>query len=159
MNLKTTLYSLLLIFMAFTLEHLPLPAVVEWFQPAWVMLAVITLVFFAPHIFGYWLSIPVGLLLDVEHGTLLGLHTILVAVLIFMVQLFYRRMYMFNVVQQALVLFLLIVVTEILSYWSMSIISSDVRPVMIWTPALTSAFMWPWVYVVGYRTLLFLQRN
>ena len=66
---------------------------------------------------------------------------------------------MFNVVQQALVLFLLIVVTEILSYWAMSIISNDVRPVMIWTPALTSAVMWPWVYVVGYRTLLFLQRN
>lgn len=159
MNFKTTLYSLFLIFMGFTLEHLPLPSFLDWFQPAWVMLTVITLVFFAPHVFGFWLAIPVGLLLDVEHGTLLGLHIILVAVLILLVQLFYRRMYMFNVLQQALVLFLLIVVTEILSYWSMTIISNDVRPVMIWTPALTSAVMWPWVYVVGYRTLLFLQRN
>jgi rod shape-determining protein MreD len=158
-NFKTTLYSLFLIFMGFTLEHLPLPSFLDWFQPAWVMLTVITLVFFAPHVFGFWLAIPVGLLLDVEHGTLLGLHIILVAVLILLVQLFYRRMYMFNVLQQALVLFLLIVVTEILSYWSMTIISNDVRPVMIWTPALTSAVMWPWVYVVGYRTLLFLQRN
>lgn len=159
MNFKTIIYSLFLIFMGFTLEHLPLPAVMDWFQPAWVMLVVVTLVFFAPHIFGFWLALPLGLLMDVEHGSVLGQHIILIAVLVLLVQLLYRRMYMFNVVQQALVLFLLIVVTEILSYWSLSLISHDVRPVEIWMPAILSAVMWPWIYVVGYRTLLFLQRN
>lgn len=159
MNFKTIIYSLFLVFMGFTLEHLPLPAVMDWFQPAWVMLVVVTLVFFAPHIFGFWLALPLGLLMDVEHGSVLGQHIILIAVLVLLVQLLYRRMYMFNVVQQALVLFLLIVVTEILSYWSLSLISHDVRPVEIWMPAILSAVMWPWIYVVGYRTLLFLQRN
>ena len=38
MSARAIFFSFFMIFIAFVLEHLPLPVVVDWFQPAWVML-------------------------------------------------------------------------------------------------------------------------
>lgn len=159
MNLKVILYSFVILFMAFTLEQLPLPVVIDWFQPVWPMLAVMALVFFSPVVFGFWLAVPVGLLMDIETGSLLGLHVLMVGVEILLIQLLYRRLYMYNVLQQAAVIFLLVAVTQLCHYWSSNLIRDDVRQVSIWLPALMSALMWPWIYVVGYRMLLKFQRT
>ena len=35
MKLHSIVYVMIMLFVAFVLEHLPLPAMVDWFQPAW----------------------------------------------------------------------------------------------------------------------------
>ncbi|WP_300426281.1 rod shape-determining protein MreD [uncultured Thalassolituus sp.] len=159
MKLQVIVYVFIMLFVAFVLEHLPLPDVLYLFQPAWVMLVVTAMVLFAPNIFGLWLALPVGLMLDVEQGTLLGLHVILVAFHIFVLQLLYRRMYLFNVLQQAGVLFVMIMGEQIIHYWAVAVLREDARPVLLVMPALFTAVLWPWIYVVGYRTLRRLERG
>ena len=65
MKLQVIVYVFIMLFVAFVLEHLPLPEVLYLFQPAWVMLVVTAMVLFAPNIFGLLLALPVGLMLDV----------------------------------------------------------------------------------------------
>ncbi|GAA6144593.1 rod shape-determining protein MreD [Thalassolituus maritimus] len=153
MKLHSIAYVLLALFVAFVLEHFQLPEVIDWFQPAWVMLVVTAAVLAAPSVFGLWLAIPLGLMLDVEKNTLLGLHVILVAMHIYLLQLLYRRMYLFNVLQQSAVLFLMVLAEQIIHYWAMAVMREDMMPVMLLAPALTSAVLWPWMYVLVYRSL------
>ena len=153
MKLHSIVYVMIMLFVAFVLEHLPLPAMVDWFQPALVMLVVTAAVLAAPSVFGVWLAIPLGLMLDVEKGTLLGLHVLLVAMHVYLLQLLYRRMYLFNVLQQAAVLFLMVLAEQIIHYWSLAVMREDATPIMLLAPALTTAVLWPWVYVIGYRSL------
>lgn len=153
MKLEAVVYILMMLFLAFMLEHLPMPELISWFQPAWVMLIVTVMVLFAPSAFGLWLAIPLGLMLDTEHGTPLGLHIILVALHIYLLQLLYRRIYLFNVAQQSAVLFLMIMAEQIIHYWAVAVLYEEATPVMLFAPAITTAILWPWLYVVGYRSL------
>ena len=57
MKLEAVVYILMMLFLAFMLEHLPMPELISWFQPAWVMLIVTVMVLFAPSAFGLWLSL------------------------------------------------------------------------------------------------------
>lgn len=157
MSARAIFFSFFMIFIAFVLEHLPLPVVVDWFQPAWVMLCITALVLFAPNVFGLWLAIPLGLMMDVEQGTLFGLHVVMVTVHILMLQILYRRMFLFNVLQQAIVIMLLIAMQQLIHYWGLLIINGDSRPVLLWMPAFMSAILWPWVYTVGYKSLRRMQ--
>lgn len=153
MKLEAVVYILIMLFLAFMLEHLPMPELIDWFQPTWVMLIVTVMVLFAPNAFGLWLAIPLGLMLDAEHGTPLGLNIMLVALHIYLLQLLYRRIYLFNVAQQSAVLFLMIMAEQIIHYWAVAALRDDATPVMLFAPAITTAVLWPWLYVVGYRSL------
>lgn len=158
MTLQSAVYILIMLFLAFVLEHIPVPDMLSWFTPSWVMLVITAMVMFAPAAFGLWIAVPLGLMLDVEHGSLLGLHVLLVGLHVFLLQLLYRRMYLFNVLQQAAVLFLMIMAEQILHYWAVAVMQEGAPPVSLLAPALTTAFLWPWIYVIGYRSLQRLER-
>jgi len=72
---------------------------------------------------------------------------------IFVLQMLYRRMAMFNFLQQTAVVFLLVVLQQLLSYWAVALVSENRVPVSLWTPALTSALVWPWVYALTHMAL------
>ncbi|MDF1763740.1 MAG: rod shape-determining protein MreD [Oleibacter sp.] len=148
---------LLYLFGAFALEHAPMPEMISWLQPAWVMLVVTIMVLLAPQVFGLWLAFPIGLLMDVEQGTLIGVHVLLVAIHIVILQLLYRRIYLFNVLQQSLVIFLMIMAERIVQYWTTAMVDSQAMPVPMLWPALISAVIWPWIYALLYRPLRRMQ--
>lgn len=148
MDIRTILLIATTLFFAFVLEHLPMPDMLSWLQPAWVVLAVTILVLHEPKIFGLWLALPLGLMLDAEHGSFLGLHILTLAVHIYLLQILYKRISMFNFVQQMAVVFLLVALQQLLSFWVLSLLTDSVRPIDLWTPALTSALVWPWVYAL-----------
>lgn len=146
MNIRALILAAVGIFIAFLLEHLPMPDLLSWLQPAWVLMLVTLLVMFAPQTVGLWVALPLGLMLDAEQNTLLGTHILTLAVHIFLLQVLYRRMAMFNFLQQTGVIFLLVAVQQLLVYWAGAMVSDSMGPVPLWGPALTSALMWPWVY-------------
>ena len=47
----------------------------------------------------------------------------------------------------------MVLAEQIIHYWSLAVMREDVTPVMLLAPALTTAVLWPWVYVIGYRSL------
>lgn len=134
------------LFLAFMLEHLPMPDLLLWLQPAWVLMVVTLLVMSAPQSAGLWIALPLGLMLDAEQNTLLGTHVLTLTIHIYLLQLLYRRMVLFNFVQQTGVVFLLVVVQQLLVYWAGALVSETMGPVPLWGPALTSALVWPWMY-------------
>lgn len=148
MDFRTLLVFATSVFLAFTLQRLPMPEILSWLQPAWVTMAVTILVLRAPQVFGLWLALPLGLMLDAEQGSYLGLHVLLLTLHIYLLQVMYKRVAMFNFIQQTGVVFLLVALQQLLTYWALWLLTEDSRPVDIWRPALTSALMWPWVYAL-----------
>lgn len=148
MNIRYLLVIASTLFIAFTLEHLPMPDILSWLQPAWVVLAVTILVLRTPQSIGLWLAIPLGLMLDAEQGSYLGLNVLILSLHIYLLQRLYKRVSMFNFAQQMGVVFLLVALHQVLRFWVLSTLTDDARPVEIWHPALTSALMWPWVYAL-----------
>ncbi len=148
MNIRQWLVIATTLFFAFVLEHLPMPDILSWLQPAWLVLAVTILVLRVPNLFGLWLAIPLGLMLDAEKGSFLGLHMLTLTVHIYLLQRLYKRVSIFNFAQQMAVVFLLVTLQQVLSFWALSALTDETRPVDIWTPAFTSALMWPWVYAL-----------
>lgn len=159
MTLKTFFYVMAMIFIVFVLEHLPVPEIISWFRPAWVTLIVTVFVLRFPQIFGLWLAIPLGLMLDVEKGSLLGLNVVLLVLHIAFLQFLYKRIYLFNILQQCAVIFLLCLGQQAVHFWAVSSIDDDAYPVTLLLPALSTAFMWPWMYVIFYKTLERVQRT
>ena len=148
MDFRTLLVFATTLFLAFVLERMPMPDILSWLQPAWVMLAVTILVLRAPQWFGLWLALPLGLMLDAEHGSYLGLHVLTLVIHIYLLQVLYKRISIFNFVQQMALIFLLVALQQMLMYWALSVLTDSQRPIEIWGPALTSALMWPWVYAL-----------
>lgn len=158
MTLKTFFYVMAMIFVGFVLEYLPLPDIMSWFRPSWITLIVTVFVLRFPNIFGLWLALPLGLMLDVESGSLLGVHVILIVLHIAFLQFLYRRFYLFNIFQQCAVIMLLILGEQIVHFWVVSSMDSNAHTVSLLAPALATAFMWPWMYVIFYKTLERVQR-
>ncbi|WP_028293176.1 rod shape-determining protein MreD [Oceanobacter kriegii] len=148
MSVAALLIGLVAIFFGFVMEHLPVPDLIVWFQPLWVLVIITLLVFQAPSTFGLWLAVPLGLLMDAEQGTLLGTHVFTLAIHIFLVQLFFRRMEIFNVFQQLAVVLVLALLHQLLRFWLAQVLFDFAHPVDIWGPALSSAFVWPWLFAL-----------
>ncbi len=150
MNIAVFLTVASATFIAFVFEHLPLPEMLFWFQPNWVLLLVTLLVLQAPKQFGFWLALPLGLMLDVERATLLGLHVALLVIHIALLQALYRRLMRYHTIQQAGIVFLLVVLHQMMGYWLTWLVQGYAVPVVIWTPALVSAFLWLWLSGLSY---------
>lgn len=133
----------------FFLEHLPLPELLYWFKPEWVILIVTLFILFDPNFFGYWLVIPVGILLDVEHASPLGLHCFILALHVLMLHLIYRRFMLFNIIQKSFIICLLIFVGQHISYAAVGLVFKTPE-ISAWMPAISSIIVWPWLYVVAF---------
>lgn len=143
------LVFILALLVGFFLEHLPLPEILYWFKPEWVILIVTLFILFDPSSFGYWLVIPVGILLDVEHASPIGLHCFMLAVHMLMLHLIYRRLMLFNIVQQSLIICLLVFVSQHASYAVVGLVLTTPE-ISAWMPAVSSIMVWPWLYVAAF---------
>ncbi len=153
MSVRALILTLSSLFLAFVLEHLPMPELLIWLQPPWMLLLVTILVLHAPHRFGLWLAIPVGLMMDVENHQLLGLNVLLLGVHIVVLQLFLRRLEMFHFLQLTAVVALLVVLHQVMTFWAIALVSENQAPVLVWQPALVSALVWPWLYAITYMAM------
>ena len=149
MQIATIVLGLIALFFGFVMEHMPMPQLIDWFQPLWVLVTLTLLVYQAPKLFGLWVAVPIGLLLDAEQGVLMGTHVFTLAVHIFLVQLFFRRIEVFNVFQHMFVVLVLALLHQMLRFWLSRVLFDFPHPVDIWGPALSSAFVWPWLFALA----------
>lgn len=153
MPVRAILLTLSSVFLAFVLEHLPMPDLLSWLQPPWMLLLITILVLHAPNTFGLWMAVPLGLMLDVENHHLLGLNVLLLGVHIVVLQLLFRRLVMFHFLQLTAVVALLVVLHQVLHFWAIALVSENRVPVPIWQPALVTVLVWPWMYAVTYMAM------
>lgn len=135
-------------FAAFGLSTVPLPVWAAPFRPEWVTLVLIYWTLALPERIGVGVGWLLGLILDVIKGTLLGQHSLALAVVAFLTLQLYRRIRLFPLGQQALTILVLVAVHQLLTLWINGIIGRAAQSWAYWLPTLTSALIWPWVFLV-----------
>ena len=148
MSLREIIFVILSLCMGFILQYLPLADFMSWFVPQWVLMVFIFWQMHKPRLISFWWVWPIGLLLDVQQANFLGTSVIAFAVTLYVLQLMYQRLKVFNVAQQTLVIFLLICSFQLVSYWSVAIVDDINKPLSLWLPSLVSALVWPWLYLL-----------
>lgn len=132
----------------FMLSQIPLPPYFEWWRPEWVALFVIYWVMALPQKFGVGSAWIVGLLLDVLKGSTLGINAISLTLIAYITLVLHKRLRMYPPVQQAFVVFGLISINQLIFYWFQALTGTVAENFHFMQPAIPSAVLWPWVFVL-----------
>lgn len=131
--------------LALVLEILPLPAWVQWLQPAWVVLAVIFWVVAAPAQVGLVSVFIVGILLDLLMGSLLGEHALLLVLIAYLTMHNQARICLSPFLHQSVMIFIWMVLYQLFLFWINTLRGGGYWSMALLLPALTTAILWPWM--------------
>ncbi len=143
--LRNKLMILFTFLMAFVLTLLPMPDWTVWMRPAWVLLILIYWTLEVPYTINMGAAWIAGIFLDVLNGNLLGEHALALTVVIYLVSRLQPRLRMFPLIQQALSVFLLVLLYQAMIYCIQGFMGQLPRTWMYWTSSLISMLLWPWI--------------
>lgn len=133
---------------AFMLTALPLPDWAAPWRPAWVALVLAYWCLALPQRIGVLIAWLVGLLLDVMHGSLLGQHAFGLAIVAYIVVIYHQQIRVYPFFRQALVMGSLIFVYTAAMLLVYNFIGSMQYGYQYLLAAITSALIWPWIFIV-----------
>lgn len=133
---------------ALILMILPLPDSVQIYRPNWVALVLIYWSMALPKRVGLWFAFFTGIILDTSQGTLLGQHTLALLVIIFLNLNFYQRIRVLVLAQQAIYVFLLLLIDQVLVAWVEGILGRPTPLLAYFGAPFVGMLIWPWVFVV-----------
>jgi rod shape-determining protein MreD len=130
------------------LTALPLPEwAVNW-RPAWVAMVLIYWCMALPERVGIGVSWMLGVLLDVQQGTVLGQHALGLALVAYITIKSHQRLRVFPLFQQALVVCGYILLFQFIVLWIKGMLGIPPRHWSYWMPAFSSMLLWPWIFIV-----------
>ncbi len=133
---------------AFMLAIMPLPDWATAFRPDWVTLALIYWAMAAPSRVGVIAAWCAGLLLDVSYGTLIGQHAVGMVLVIYIIHIQHQRLRVASLLQQAIVIFFLLLIKQLLSLWVDGMLGRSPDSWLYFMPVITSTLLWPWTYLI-----------
>ncbi len=146
---STGLWTILLTFIAaFMLTIMPLP---EWalaWRPAWVALVLAYWCLALPQSIGVLTGWMIGLLLDVVNGSLFGQYALGLAFIAYFIGLNHRQIRVFPLFRQSLVIGSLVFAYTLYTLLIYNFLGSKPYGYEHLATALTSALIWPWLFVV-----------
>lgn len=145
---KTLRIGLITLVAALMLAIMPLPDWMEAFRPDWVTLVLIYWAMALPTRIGVTMAWFAGLLLDVSYGTLIGQHAIGMVLVIYAIHLQHQRLRMASLLQQAIVIFFLLLLKQLLTLWVDGMLGRAPHNWHYFMPTITSALLWPWIYLI-----------
>jgi len=128
---------------ALLLSVVPLPEVLRWVRPDFLLLIVIWFALTAPRAGGLLFAFVAGLALDAFRGVVLGQHALAFVVVGYVVHRFHLRVRMFTLVQQSLFVLALLWLYQFLLFWIDGVTGHPVTDWARWLPVLTGAALWP----------------
>jgi len=134
--------------LALLLTLLPLPEWAQIFRPEWVSLVLIYWCMALPSRISIGWAWTVGIMLDVALGNLLGLHALSLTIVAFLTIKLYQRIRVYPLGQQALAVLVLVAMSQLLILWILGIIGSTPGSWTYWLPSISSAIIWPWLFIV-----------
>ena len=133
---------------ALLLSVAPMPQFMEIGRPLWLALFLSYWVLAVPHRIGMIGAWCMGLVEDVLFGSLLGQNALILTLIIFLVLSLQRRLQMFPMWQQSLVLLVVFGLAQLVQLW-LNALTGDRQPTLEFVfPALVSALLWPWVFAI-----------
>lgn len=126
------------------LSVIPMPEFMQVGRPLWIALLLTYWALFLPHRVGMLTAWVLGLATDVLFGNLLGQNAMVLVLVVFLVQSLHRRLRMFPLWQQSLVLLVVFGLAQLVQLW-LNALTGDRTPTLLFVlPALVSALLWPW---------------
>lgn len=133
---------------AFLLRTISLPGYAAYAAPDWVALAVIYWVLAIPYRFGILFALLVGVVVDVHEGMPLGLNGVSMAFVAYAALVLHQRIRIYPAIQQAGMILLILTVYLVIKHTLRSFIGLSSGQVFLSVlPAVSSAFVWPFIYL------------
>ena len=133
---------------ALVLMIIPLPEWVQIYRPNWMALTLIYWSMALPKRVGLWFAFFSGIILDTSMGTLLGQHTLALVIIIFINMNFYQRIRVLALAQQALFVFVLLLINQVIVAWIEGALGRSTPLLAFFSGPLIGMLIWPWVFVV-----------
>lgn len=124
------------------LVALPLPLAMAPYLPHWPVLFVMWWALFQNHRLSMTLLFVAAIPFDVLYGTVLGLHSLLFALVAYMLTILGPRVRQVNWVRQSVVLFLVLGIAALVSYWARTLTGYDPDLLLLMMQAAISALFW-----------------
>lgn len=132
------------IIVAMLLMLLPLPGIMQYARPEWVVMTLIYWAMALPHRVGVGVAWLTGLVMDLTVGGTLGVMAFAYALAIFLVARLHLQIRQYPLWQQALLILSLVFLVHMVSVLT-SPLSNQMH---LWLPAVSSTILWPVVYAV-----------
>ncbi len=134
--------------LALMLSALPLPEwAVNW-RPAWTAMVLIYWCMALPGRVGILTGWSLGLLIDVLSGGLLGQHALGLALIAFLTISTHRRVRVFPLLQQALIVGLMLACYQFLNLMIDYSVGAVSQGPGIGLSVISSMLLWPWLFIV-----------
>jgi rod shape-determining protein MreD len=133
---------------ALFLSILPMPEWGEELRPQWVTMVLVYWNLAVPNRIGVFWGWMAGLVLDVTTGTVLGQHALSLSVTAWLAVELHKRIRVFPLIQQALSVWILLLVERLLSMWVMGATGQPTPSLWYWLPTFVGMLLWPWVFIV-----------
>lgn len=134
------------ILLALMLQIMPMPIAADPYRPDWLLLVIAYWSLALPHRVSVGVAFFNGLILDILLGTTLGVHSLAMTVVVYILSANYLRLRNYSVWQQAMILGVLGALYHLLIFWLLRILNDvDFQFAFMW-PVLSSMIFWPWVF-------------
>jgi len=133
---------------ALLLELIPLPEWARFVRPQWSALVLIYWSIALPQRVGVGYAWILGLIQDVLTGTLFGQHALGMIFVAFIANRLHKRMRVFPLWQQSILVLLMLLLDQLLRFWTMGIIGQSPQGLSYWVPAFAGMLLWPWIFIV-----------
>jgi rod shape-determining protein MreD len=133
---------------AFMLTAMPLPDEVHNWRPSWVVMVLIYWCMALPNRVGIGVSWLMGILLDVQQGSVFGQNALGLAVIAYITISFYQRLRVFPLLQQAVIVCSYVMIFQLIVLLIKGMTGVPPQTWTFWMPAITSMILWPWLFVI-----------
>lgn len=133
---------------AFMLTAMPLPDWAQAWRPVWPAMVLVYWCMALPERVGVGIAWCLGLLLDVQQGTLLGQNALGFTLIAFITLTLYQRLRVCSLAKQALIVAFVLLLYLLISLWIRTMVGYPPRQWTYWMPALTSMLLWPWLFII-----------
>ena len=134
--------------LAYLLAVVPFPDWAMDYRPEWVAMALIYWAMALPHRVGIGSAWFAGLFIDILEGSLLGLNAMSLAIVVYITLSLHQRLRMFSALQQSAMVLALVGLHMLLVHWiRIGTGQSEPRSLLFLLGALSSAFIWPWIFL------------
>lgn len=128
---------------AFVLSVVALPQWLVWARPEWLALVLIYWTIALPHRVGLLTGLILGVGLDAMEGAVFGQNAFSLMVVALLSLTLYQRLRVFNVLQQAGTVFILIGINQLICQWVQNLQGRGTQSLLFLLPAFSSALIWP----------------
>ena len=134
------------ILIALVLSIMPLPLGIKALRPDWLALVIIYWTIALPHRVNIGTAWAVGFVLDILLGTILGVHALALALVVFITASNFQKLRNFSLWQQSALIAVFLMLYHIVIFWLNRFLIGVEFSADFLYPAFTSALFWLWLF-------------